>query len=1717
MIDYQTARFVLNDQDKPQKSASDFIINSPKPNPTMRLEMLGFQLQQNPFQFSFRDVMDPTNSYVDANFQALQENGQNLTYLNFTLPSQNIYGLGDNTQSYNLPEGVWSLESSNQNDQQSQSNKYTIDQNVHPFIMVQSGKRKDDYFGIFFSNTKSQKSIISYQQNGSCIFTYETTASDLEIYFFMHGSQKYVISLYQSFIGLPQLPPFWSLGWQSSFQYMSNQQQIKDSLELQNKNKVPIDAIYIDSRINRQKNFQINQVDFPNLKDLQEKLRDQYIKTIIIVDDTMIADITDPLYKQLLDSNSIKHLRQDKKEIKNETLICLDWFNDNITNIWEQGLYKLYSQIHYDGILLESSCYSKIKFLNQSDSIKVANTQSDKSESLFLQNEQQFQTETKIRILTESHIQTERESLLDLTEDLPLQNIEQNDQLDSDSIRSHMMVQRTSQYFNSHNIKRPFILSKNTFASTGKFSSQLQQNDLKNWDHLRYSIRTLLNMNIFGIPHSGINVCDFMLQNSDEELCLRWIQLGTFFPLARFSQNVNLSGTSQDQIVIPSQYKDDALASIQNRYSYLRAIYTCLYEINLKGGTCFDPLSFHYPNDLETYQDSESSFIVANNLKVSPILESLEDDKTYFSYFPKGKWVNLADLNEIIDTTKGGDFVSLSVKSTINVHLIDGGLIPFQNTTETPVFNTIDLQNRPISIIANRDHQGHAEGALFLDTGDMRFELESRTYEYYKIRLQANSFSFRIDQIVSYLQGIHPETLEKLIIVDAKDLNLTDFACGMDKNMNKFMNFKINYIEQTQVLEIIPERSIKFSELYNVYFGSSQDNDINLCDPKTFEYNLKENLNLIDLEQSVVDLTLQNVAGTSPDLQMKIQFIDRDIINVKWTYDGIITPAGKRTPVEVPNELVDTSVKQDYNTSSQKLSDFIVITNDPIFSLQFLSRNKSDTIPYFTIKGMLLDSYLNWINVEVTVPSTEKKRDFKGIYGLGERANKQFFYQDGIYTIWGKDQSTPDEDGKPPAKSMYGAQPLFMFRHGFESHVGVFYKLAHAQDWIIKNDVNSGVINLKTIATGGLGDITVMTDQRSPQDIIDRYYTLIGDPVLIPSWALGWNQCRWGYQNVSELQSSVANYNKYDLPLDVQWADIDYMSDYKDFTFDEIAFKELPEFVEYLHSINKRFVPIIDIGISMRPNQNYSVYDEGIEQNVFIKINSSTEGTQNLIGKVWPNEANYPDFFNPNATTWWHNQLSKLYTMIKFDGIWEDMNEVADFCDGLCYDRQKPENQVKNLLPYTPSGADLEVKTASLDGFHINNYLQLDTHSYTGTLEVKATHEWFRDVKKERTFIIERSAFAGMGKFGSRWLGDNWSVEQHMGYSVTGIMLMNIFGMQLAGVDICGFAGDQPNPELCARWHTVGAFYPFSRNHVAQWKLPQEPWVYQQVDQLTLMYFYTQLFLASQGSSQNYRKAFYNPVFFEFPEDMNTYTDLMNNVMLGEALKLSINSQNTGYNVTSYYFPAGIWCDLHHPGQQCLNSTGTIYDLPSKAYDYGLHLREGNLIPHQNAASLKIMNSVDLQSHPVDFHILGKQLNSTTQDWYSQGVYVNDDGLSLELTNNWNRYDIKVNREYDDDEEIIIRFNHSVIAKNWRNKNDSSCTAVNQNDYINQIFIYNAQSFKKSNVYEVVGIKDEEDDIEQKLGNAYFDEDTDRIIFTRDSGVQICMSSYPKIIFTTVY
>lgn len=57
--------------------------------------------------------------------------------------------------------------------------------------------------------------------------------------------------------------------------------------------------------------------------------------------------------------------------------------------------------------------------------------------------------------------------------------------------------------------KLPFVQSRSTFAGSGTVSSHGLTENWNNWAYMEYSIAGVMNMNMFGIPHSGADVCGF--------------------------------------------------------------------------------------------------------------------------------------------------------------------------------------------------------------------------------------------------------------------------------------------------------------------------------------------------------------------------------------------------------------------------------------------------------------------------------------------------------------------------------------------------------------------------------------------------------------------------------------------------------------------------------------------------------------------------------------------------------------------------------------------------------------------------------------------------------------------------------------------------------------------------------------------------------------------------------------------------------------------------------------------------------------------------------------------------------------------------------------------------------------------------------------------------------------------------------------------------------
>lgn len=99
---------------------------------------------------------------------------------------------------------------------------------------------------------------------------------------------------------------------------------------------------------------------------------------------------------------------------------------------------------------------------------------------------------------------------------------------DLHNVYGHMMSKHTREFLTNNkdykdSDKRPFIISRSSFSGTGKFASHSMTKNARDWESMKYSISGMFNMNMFGIFHSGADVCGSLGTVLNSELCARWI------------------------------------------------------------------------------------------------------------------------------------------------------------------------------------------------------------------------------------------------------------------------------------------------------------------------------------------------------------------------------------------------------------------------------------------------------------------------------------------------------------------------------------------------------------------------------------------------------------------------------------------------------------------------------------------------------------------------------------------------------------------------------------------------------------------------------------------------------------------------------------------------------------------------------------------------------------------------------------------------------------------------------------------------------------------------------------------------------------------------------------------------------------------------------------------------------------------------------------------
>ena len=445
-----------------------------------------------------------------------------------------------------------------------------------------------------------------------------------------------------------------------------------------------------------------------------------------------------------------------------------------------------------------------------------------------------------------------------------------------------------------------------------------------------------------------------------------------------------------------------------------------------------------------------------------------------------------------------------------------------------------------------------------------------------------------------------------------------------------------------------------------------------------------------------------------------------------------------------------------------------------------------------------------------------------------------------------------------------------------------------------------------------------------PAQILETYTQLTGRMSLPPRWALGYHQSRWSYNSEDKIRQVAQEFRQRQIPCDVIHFDIDYMRGYRVFTWDPLRFPGPKQLIQDLQDQGFKVVTIVDPGVKFDPEADYQVFDQGLEQDYFIRHRQG----HLCHGYVWPGRSVFPDFLRSEVRQWW-GDLHRDLVALGVAGIWNDMNEPAI-----------------HGRPMVDGGGLSDLPSETLQGTRDEQTDHGEVHNLYGLMMARSAAEGLgRWRSQQRSFVLTRSGFAGIQRWSAVWMGDNQSLWEQLEMSLPMLCNMGMSGVGFVGSDIGGFEGNA-TPELFARWMQVGLLYPLMRGHSALLTRPHEPWAFgSEVEEICrsfinlryqlLPYLYTLFWEATETGAPILR-----PLLYHFPQDPNTYS-LGDQVMLGPFL-MAAPLLRPGLTHRAVYLPAGTWLDWW-TGE---SFTGPSHILAAAPLEHmPLYVRAGAVIP----------------------------------------------------------------------------------------------------------------------------------------------------------------------------
>jgi len=563
-----------------------------------------------------------------------------------------------------------------------------------------------------------------------------------------------------------------------------------------------------------------------------------------------------------------------------------------------------------------------------------------------------------------------------------------------------------------------------------------------------------------------------------------------------------------------------------------------------------------------------------------------------------------------------------------------------------------------------------------------------------------------------------------------------------------------------------------------------------------------------------------------------------------------------------------------------------------------------------------------------TISISKKAQDQEYYFGLGDKSGN-LNLQGQKLENWATDAFAYGHDTDP----LYKAIPFYYGLHQGRGY-GIFFDNSYRTHFDFNSEENG---QITFAAEGGIMDYYFIYGP-DLNEVAQQYTDITGTPELPPIWALGFHQCRWSYYPESRVMQVAKEFRAKQIPCDAIYLDIDYMNEYRCFTWNKTHFPNPTQMIRELRELGFKTIVMIDPGLKV--DEDYKVYKEGLEKDFYCK---RPDG-EVMEGPVWPPNCAFPDFTIPAARSWWGHQYAELYSKNRVAGFWNDMNEPAVF-------KVNAKTFPEDIRHYYDGHPCSHAKAHNIYGLNMS----------------KATTEGLRKLKSHRRpFVITRATYSGGQRYACVWTGDNVASWEHLQIANRQCQRLSISGFSFTGSDIGGFV-DVPDGELIVRWLQLGIFHPLYRIHsmgnntdgatevdseVVQEqeqnnRLDQEPWAFG--EQYTgfskyaielryqlLPYLYTAF-----NTYVNTGQPMIRSLIFEDQTDRKLL-EIERDFLFGEHLLVSPVIEE-GLIQQSLYLPKGTWYNYWtsdaYQGQQTINVDAPINQIP-------IFVRAGAVIPH---------------------------------------------------------------------------------------------------------------------------------------------------------------------------